>query len=339
MIKITEAEIMNKWIATDDGRPLVSIRCLAYNHEKYIEQAIDGFLMQETTFPFEIVIHDDASTDHTADIIRQYAKEYPNIIRPIYETENQYSKKDGSLRRIMDKALRGRYTALCEGDDLWISREKLQKQVSFLESHDEYTMVFHAANYLKNGEIIKNDRHNNVECNYSTDDLIRGGGAFCATCSLCFRTSAFLDRYLFQLSADVGDHPLQIAMSLKGKVHYFPDIMSSYRVSQGGDSSWSSTMGKKDQKIAHLNKTIEWLSVLNQETNGVYKVSIQYVITNVTYEQYLMGAVKKKELIRAIGELRSKERVYMVKEIIKHTLAIKFPLAYEQYRKRRCHKN
>ena len=85
--------------------PLVSIRCLVYNHGPYLRQCLDGFVMQKTNFAFEAIVHDDASTDNSAEIIREYAEKYPDIIKPIYETENQYSKHDGSLRRIMDAAI------------------------------------------------------------------------------------------------------------------------------------------------------------------------------------------------------------------------------------------
>lgn len=128
--------------------PLVAIRCITYNHEKYIRQALDGFMMQRTTFPFVAIVHDDASTDGTADIIRQYADRYPDIIIPLYESENQYSKKDGSLARIVDGAVAktgAKYVAICEGDDYWTDPLKLQKQVDFLEFHPEYSIVFHNA--------------------------------------------------------------------------------------------------------------------------------------------------------------------------------------------------
>lgn len=130
--------------------PLVSIRCLVYNHEPYLRQCLDGFVMQQTTFPFEAIVHDDASTDGSAAIIREYAEKYPDIIKPIYETENQYSKHDGSLARIMEAAMHpnSKYVALCEGDDYWTDPNKLQIQVDFLESHLEYTMCFHRANTI-----------------------------------------------------------------------------------------------------------------------------------------------------------------------------------------------
>ena len=126
---------------TNCNEPLmVSIRCTAYNHEPYIRQCLEGFVMQKTNFRFEAIVHDDASTDGTADIIRAYAEKYPDIIKPILETENQYSKHDGSLRRIMDAHTHGKYIAYCEGDDYWIDPLKLQKQVDWLEEHDDYVM-------------------------------------------------------------------------------------------------------------------------------------------------------------------------------------------------------
>lgn len=118
------------------GVPLVSIRCTVYNQAKYLRQCLDGFVMQQTTFPFEAIVHDDASTDESADIIREYAEKYPHIIKPILETENQYTKHDGSLMRVLDAAIhpQSKYVAHCEGDDYWSDPHKLQLQVDFLRA-------------------------------------------------------------------------------------------------------------------------------------------------------------------------------------------------------------
>lgn len=124
---------------------MVTIRCITYNHERYIRQCLEGFTMQKTNFRFEAIVHDDASTDGTANIIREYAEKYLDIIKPIFETENQYSKHDGSIARILNEHTHGKYVAMCEGDDYWIDPLKLQKQVDFLENNPEYTMCFHNA--------------------------------------------------------------------------------------------------------------------------------------------------------------------------------------------------
>lgn len=128
-----------------EEKPLVVIRSLVYNHEPYLRDCLEGFVMQQTTFPFVAVVHDDCSTDGSAAILREYAEKYPHIIKPVYETENQYSKKDGSLRRVMDEACAkygAKYYALCEGDDYWTDPHKLQKQVDFMEDHPDYTLTF-----------------------------------------------------------------------------------------------------------------------------------------------------------------------------------------------------
>ncbi len=128
----------------NNTQPLVAIKCFVYNHEPYLRDCLEGFVMQQTEFPFVAIVHDDASTDKSADIIREYAANYPDIIKPIYETENQYSKSDGSLGRIMNAAVDAtgaKYIAMCEGDDYWTDPRKLQKQVDFLETHPDYSMV------------------------------------------------------------------------------------------------------------------------------------------------------------------------------------------------------
>ncbi|WP_183308060.1 glycosyltransferase family 2 protein [Dysgonomonas hofstadii] len=123
--------------------PVVSICCLTYNHERFIRQCLDGFLMQKTSFPFEILIHDDASTDSTASVIREYEERYPGIIKPIYQKENQYKKGIANTPTYQFPRVRGKYIAFCEGDDYWIDEYKLQKQVDFLESHPDYSLCSH----------------------------------------------------------------------------------------------------------------------------------------------------------------------------------------------------
>ncbi|MFK2238497.1 glycosyltransferase family 2 protein [Bacteroides fragilis] len=111
-----------------DTPPLVSIFCITYNHSSYIRQCLDGFLIQKTNFPFEVLIHDDASTDDTAGIIKEYEAKYPDIIKPIYQVENQYSKGlDINIVYNLPRA-RGKYIAMCEGDDYWIDPLKLQNK-------------------------------------------------------------------------------------------------------------------------------------------------------------------------------------------------------------------
>ena len=133
------------------SQPLVSIVCEVYNHEPYLRQCLDGFVMQKTSFPYEILIHDDASTDGSANIIREYEAKYPELFKPIYQTENQYSKGVQMWASIQFPRAKGKYIAICEGDDYWTDPMKLQRQVDFLEANNEYSMCFHSARVLFEG--------------------------------------------------------------------------------------------------------------------------------------------------------------------------------------------
>ena len=126
----------------ENNQLLVSIVCITYNQEWFIRDCLNGFFTQKTNFQFEVLIHDDASTDNTANIIREYEAKYPNIIQPIYQTENQYSKGINPGVEYLLPIAQGKYIALCEGDDYWTDPYKLQKQVDFLEANPEYSLCF-----------------------------------------------------------------------------------------------------------------------------------------------------------------------------------------------------
>lgn len=184
--------------------PLVSICCITYNHEKYIQQCLEGFLIQKTTFPFEILIHDDASTDRTADIIREYETKYPDIIKPIYQTENQYSKGVFISATYNWSRAKGKYIALCEGDDYWIDPMKLQKQVDFLEAHPECGLVHTELDhyYTVQKKYEKNHWKVNEVFNQSGDiyeNLLVGyKGSMIYTCTACFRKELCVDNELYR---------------------------------------------------------------------------------------------------------------------------------------------
>ena len=144
----TEVEIIANW-KIDPEKIVVSICCITYNHESCIEDALEGFLIQETDFPFEIIIHEDASTDKTAGIIREYEAKYPKLIKPIYQKENQYSKGVQISRTFNFPRAKGDYITICEGDDYWTDPLKLKKQLSFLEKNSDYCMVHTNHDILK----------------------------------------------------------------------------------------------------------------------------------------------------------------------------------------------
>lgn len=227
-----------------DTRPImVSIRCIAYNHEKYIRDALEGFVMQKTNFRFEAIVHDDASTDGTAAIIREYAEKYPDIIKPIYETENQYSKHDGSLWRIMNEACVGKYIAMCEGDDYWIDPYKLQKQVDFLDNNPTYSIIWHDAYIESNGKIIKQYKRYNTDSESPISDIIYNGGLFIPTASILVKKDIFVS--LPDISVRC-DYTIQMYSAYMGKAYYIKTPMCVYRYNSAG--SWTSKIIKSDRQ-------------------------------------------------------------------------------------------
>ena len=138
--------------------PLISICCLTYNHAPFIRKCLDGFLMQQTDFPIEILIHDDCSTDGTIEIIQEYTAKSPELIFPLYEEENQYSRGGaGKMDLYNYRRARGKYIAYCEGDDYWTDPLKLQKQVDFMETNPEYSVCWHRSKqfFVETGEYIE----------------------------------------------------------------------------------------------------------------------------------------------------------------------------------------
>ena len=222
---------------TDNKEIKVTVRCITYNQKEYIRQCLDGFVMQQTNFRFEAIVHDDASSDGTADIVREYAEKYPDIIKPIFETENQYSKHDGSLGRILNANTRGKYVALCEGDDYWTNPHKLQKQADFLDANPQCSLTYHACknvfstpckvNYLS-GE--------NVKEFYTDVDLIDYPFQ---TATVMYRKE-IIDSELYKKATAIGctsgDTIFFLTASRFGTIEGINEQMSVYRRHEGGIS-------------------------------------------------------------------------------------------------------
>lgn len=265
---------------TVDNRSLmVTIQCLAYNQEPYIRQCLDGFVMQKTDFRFEAIVHDDASTDDTAKIIREYAEKYPDIIKPIIETENQYSKRDGSLRRIMDEHTHGKYVAVCEGDDYWIDERKLQMQYDFLNTHPDYTMVFNAINCLyPDGTIKEEHRYSNDNLECDIRDCIKAGGGYAKVAAMMY-VRGMEDYSEWASKSTVGDLPSQLTLFTKGKVMYIDKIVSCYRINSIGSWSKSNTT-KFKARYAHNKKITKVWRAFDQYTDNKFHNEIKRKIAN-----------------------------------------------------------
>lgn len=218
----------------DKSIPAVSICCATYNHVQFIRQCLDGFVMQKTNLPFEVLIHDDASTDGTQDIIREYEAKYPDIIKPIYQKENQYSKGVRVSLVYNYSRVRGKYVALCEGDDYWTDPYKLQKQVDFLENHPDYVMCSHQFNryWQADGRLEEIADPHFKGADYDLSNLI-GGRWLSQTLTVMYRRSALnlQDYEKYGMSMDMI---LFYALLKHGKGYCLPDVMAVYRYHKGG---------------------------------------------------------------------------------------------------------
>lgn len=266
---------------------MVAIRCITYNHEPYIRQCLEGFVMQKTNFRFVAIIHDDASTDGTAAIIREYEEKYPDIIKPIYETENQYSKRDGSLCCIMNEAVDAtncKYIALCEGDDYWIDPLKLQKQVDFLEANSEYSMCFTNAEVKCEEGVPKSTikPYNNIqEREYTGGEIFRHWTV--PTASVVYRNYYLEGEYPPRdKRLIVGDTPLFLWLSSKGKLWCINEKTIVYRRNMGGF-----TMQKCNWK-----KEAEYFVAVG-EIFG-YKNESKEILTNYLANIFLKGIFNKQ---------------------------------------------
>lgn len=213
-------------------KPKIAVKCLTFNHEKYIRQALDGFISQKTDFPFVVIVHDDASTDKTPPIIAEYKERYPDVFLPIYEKTNQYSKKDGSVTRILNKALEAtgaKYVATCEGDDYWIAADKLQKQFDFLESNPDYGLV--ATNCYKLTDKGFQDFTLTNKEEITTEDLLQDNCI--ATLTTLYRRD-LLDGYqrlnIARFKFPLGDYPLWLFISQKTRIRNLNEYTAVYRI-------------------------------------------------------------------------------------------------------------
>ena len=242
----TEQEIMATWKG-DVATPVVSIDCITYNHELYIEDALEGFLIQETDFPIEILIHDDASTDSTANIIKEYEAAYPNIIKPIYQTKNQFSKGKNPIVEFNFPRAKGEYIALCEGDDYWIDKKKLQKQISFLKKNNEYSSSCHQSIIKYEGMNLEKKIFGNNSDEISIKKLMKGRTFH--TASFVFRAN-ILEKNIVPSDILSFDRYMFLLCALIGKIKFFQEVMCIYRKHEGGISSWITyDLLKKDLKI------------------------------------------------------------------------------------------
>lgn len=285
----TEEEIMKNWKG-DSNTPVVSVCCATYNHESYITEAIEGFLMQETNFPFEILIRDDFSTDKTTEIIKQYDDKYPTLIKPIFEKENQYVKGVRPMHVMMIQA-RGEYLAICEGDDYWTDFLKLQKQVDFLEENKDYVISGHDAFIVdENGKHLKDLKLPEIyKKDFDAEDLILTKAQI-LTLSWVFRNVLLNEISRERRMVLNGDTFLISLLGHHGKSKYHSDIKpAGYRVHTGGVWSMLSKQEKYDESL----NTFFWMYRYYNRI-GEEKYTKHYLLK---YQKHVISSVNNKMII------------------------------------------
>lgn len=279
---------------------LLSISCITFNHEPYIRQCLDGFIMQKTNFAFEVLIHDDASTDGTEEIILEYEKRYPSIIKPIYEKENQWNKgRKGSAIFNFPRA-KGKYIALCEGDDYWTDPLKLQKQVDFLESHPDYAMCFHGAYVEREDNEIGKAIPMYVDIEnkeYTSKDLFDRWIA--PTASMVFKKDILNYDIIKHTSVLNCDIIIALLAADKGRIYGFTDQMSVYRVHAGG-VTWNTNMKVKglEKYPTHyrfIRRTFKKVpsQIINKKIASTYRHLAHYYKDEKDYLNLLAAFLKK----------------------------------------------
>lgn len=264
----------------------VSICCITYNQEAYIRDALEGFLKQKTDFAWELLIHDDASSDGTAEVIREYAARYPDRIFPILQTENQYSKGLTNISGTFNfPRARGRYIAMCEGDDYWVEEDKLQMQVDYMEAHPDCALCFHSARVEVLGRAVTERQmrpyHRNRKV--SPEEIIDKTSGY-PTASLLFRSEMVRHLPDFYVQAPIADIPLQLLAAQRGWACYMDRPMCVYRL--GGAASWTTLMKQGDyekKQQAYAAAMEQMYRGFDEASGGRFHDTVEHAIRRLVY--------------------------------------------------------
>ena len=264
---------------------VVSVICTTYNHERFIGDAVDSIVHQVAPFKFEFIVGDDCSTDRTPSIVKKYYSRYPSIIRPIFHAENQYSQGK-SVLELLIKIAKGKYIAICEGDDFWCDEEKLAKQVAYMEKHPTCTFCFTNARKLdvQTGTMLDCPMLPSTELDrdilgrshdLGTREML--GISFPPTASFMFRRSCWEQRPIFPKGAFMGDRYLQLVMTDAGYAHYIDEVTCVYRV--GNPDSVMGGWSKSKPKLAESIKGyLRLYDEFNRYTGGKYADAIEPLV-------------------------------------------------------------
>ena len=316
----------------------VSVIVITYNQEKYIKETLDSIIFQSTTHDLEILVHDDCSTDKTLDIIKDYEEKYPTLVKLIEEKENQFSKGEYRILSKLFPLCRGKYIAVCEGDDFWIDPLKIEKQVAFLEKHGEYTFITSCA---KNVDRDGNDLGTYLGKRFDADrdiTLDEDAVRFFPTAALMVRANAVGNwPEWYYWCGESGDFVLQLVLLSRGKGWFSRDVYSAYRVMTQGSSNERFAHLSFEQKQAYYLERIRTLCEVDKDTSFQYHSGLQK--SKLYFEKCIIENESNlwKRILRGYNFVNSQEyrKSICLKEKAKFLLGCSFPLAYSNLTKLR----
>lgn len=318
MISLSQDEIMQNWNNTKE--PLVSIICCTYNHEKYIADTIEGFIQQKTTFSFEVLVNDDASTDKTAYILKKYENIYSVILKIFYHEKNEYSQGIDIFGNLVKKA-KGKYIAICEGDDYWVDENKLQKQVDFLEQNPDYGLCYTRIKSFYQDTQTFLPGFIGGQVSTFEDYLINGNQKRTTTLTYVMKRS-LCEQYVKEIDPStkgwlLGDYPLTLFLLKYSKAKYMEDVTAVYRV-----LSESASHSVNPEKILKLNRCLNDIQLFFAEkynVQGVRKITDRELYSGMFFNAVANATKdntqeKRKVVLQMYKNLASptkKEKIFM----------------------------
>lgn len=321
-------------------QPIVSVYIPTYQQKDFISECIESVVSQKTSFPYEVLIGEDESTDGTREICMDFAKKYPDKIRLFLRSretsvllDNDGNKVAYLNNKFLRKSCRGQFYAVCEGDDYWIDNKKLEKQVQLMRQYPECTMSYHSVilHLHQSGEKIIANKHHQETCIVNSRNIVIGGGAYCPTCSLMFRKEVFYDDISWMYTFPVGDYFMQMYASLKGSVLYIDEIMGVYR--KGVPDSWTARTASTEAKFRHTINMLKSMKVFNRKTNFRYHKDLKQRENMEIYQSLKNAYSYSREEIRMIKSVIRDETEGGIKlkcyyNLLKSLLYHKFNLYY-----------
>lgn len=258
---------------------------LAYNQERYIRKCMDSLIAQQTDFPYVILAHDDASTDATPEILKEYAERYPEKVKLILQPENTYSKYPRVWATQVWPKVESPYIALCEGDDYWTDPNKLRTQVGFLREHPEYSLsVTNAETVDAAGAPLGAIEPYQEDTDMPVEDLIAGGGGYIATASIVTRTEYVRELPDFYYLSTVGDSPLQLYLAAKGKTRWHAAKTCAYRINADGSWTVQQLIGDQKKPIRYHESMVDMLEGFDTYTQNKYTETLRAAIDRQLFE-------------------------------------------------------